>query len=1092
MRACFFLSVLVLITGCSNDAEEPLKMFSEVHSIDFVNKVENSEQLDVFRYRNFYNGGGVSIGDVNGDGLPDLYLTSNLDSNRLYLNKGDFVFEDITSKSGTWGMRAWSTGVTMADVNGDGLLDIYVCNSGNANGDDRENELFINNGDLTFSERSEEYGLADPGWSTHSVFFDFDLDGDLDCYVLNNSFRSVNSFDQNQNTRYSRHPFGGDRLYKNTPEGFINISEKAGILGSEIAFGLGITVSDFDQDGWPDIYISNDFFERDYLYTNNGDGTFTESLEKAFNHISEFSMGADAADLNNDGYPELITTDMLPRSDYRIKTGTSFMTHDVQNARRRAGYYNQYMRNSLQLNNQNGTFSEIGLFSDIAATDWSWGAIIADFDLSGDKDIFVTNGIYHDVIDQDFLHGFQEDAQRILTGAKVNYTEIINRMPNLPLSNYMFIKSGESMNYINVSPDWGLDKKGYSNGAAYGDLDLDGDLDLVINNVNQAAQIFRNNAESLTQNNQITLDFTGFNKNTRGLGAKVWLESNGKLKFYEHFPIRGFQSSMDYSAIIGLGEWNSIESIKVEWPDGKVQYLQNIEPNIRLNLDHKNAFSEKPTSPALPLLFSPSQEAIGYLHRENHFFDFDFDRLLLQMNSNHGPALAITDLNGDGLDDLYLGGALGQKGAIYIQNQSGNFTKTNTLAFNDDEIYEDITACFFDIDSDGDQDLYVVSGGSEQIKGISFQDRLYINEGKRNSIDFKLSLSSIPQSQHSGSCIKPFDFDQDGDIDLFVGSRLDPTKYGIPVSSRLLENTGGQLMDVTHERIPQLKDLGMVTDAVWTDVDNNNKIDLVLVGEWMPITVFKNRGEGFQKVSNTGLEQTHGLWNNIIAHDINGDGLEELFVGNLGLNSRFNASIKQPFQLYINDYDNNETLDLIYAHYDETGNLVPFSTKHQVTMQLPHLKKQFLKFTDYAGKTMEEIFGESLDKSLILKVETLASTMFVNNGGNYTGLPLPEIVQYSTANAMEFVDIDGDTKKELIIGGNFHAVQPELGQYDANFGIALKWQNDKWETIPYKQSGLNIRGDVKHIRTFNSPSEKKILFVRNNDKPVIYEKTKGK
>ena len=489
--------------GCSEPIDEPMKMFSEINAIDFLNKVESTNQLDVFRYRNFYNGGGVSIGDINGDGLPDLYLTSNLDSNRLFLNKGNLEFEDITPISGTWGMKAWSTGVTMADVNGDGLLDIYVCNSGNANGDDRENELFINNGDLTFSEQAEAFGLADPGWSTHSVFFDFDLDGDLDCYVLNNSFRSVNSFDQNINTRNTRHPLGGDRLYEQTPGGFIDISESAGILGSEIAFGLGITVSDFDQNGWPDIYISNDFFERDYFYANNGDGTFTESLKEKFNHISEFSMGADAADLNNDGFPELFTTDMLPRSDYRLKTGTSFMTPDVQEVRRRAGYYNQYMRNSLQLNNQNGTFSEIGLFADVAATDWSWGAIIADFDLSGDKDIFISNGIYHDVIDQDFLNGFQEDAQRILSGTKVNYPEIVNRMPNLPLSNYMFVKDGNSMTYTNVAQDWGLGEEGYSNGAAYGDLDLDGDLDLVINNVNQAAQVFRNNAAQLTNNNQI-------------------------------------------------------------------------------------------------------------------------------------------------------------------------------------------------------------------------------------------------------------------------------------------------------------------------------------------------------------------------------------------------------------------------------------------------------------------------------------------------------------------------------------------------------------------------------------------------------------
>ena len=1068
-------------------------LFTLREGITFQNTVQHSQNIDVFRYRNFYNGGGVSIGDINQDGLADIYLTANLDSNKLFLNKGNWQFEDITLASGTWGMRAWSTGVTMADVNGDGLLDIYVCNAGNANGDDRENELFINNGDLTFDQKADEYGLADPGWSTHAAFLDYDLDGDLDCYVLNNSFRSVNSFDKNDNIRHSRHALGGDRLYRNDAGKFQDVSIEAGILGSEIAFGLGITLSDFNLDGWPDLYISNDFFERDYLYVNNQNGTFKESLTEQFNHISQFSMGADAADLNNDGYPEIFVTDMLPKEDVRLKTSTSFMTYDVKQARLKNDYYNQYMRNSLQLNNKNGTFSEVGLFADVAATDWSWGAIIADFDNSGSKEIFVTNGISRDVINQDFLMGFQEEANQIVAGAKVDYVEIVERMPPVPLSNSMFKKDSLSLTYKDVAEKWGLADASFSNGAAYGDLDNDGDLDLVVNNVNQPIFLYENTSDKGAVNHYLKLRFSGYGKNTQGLGAKVWVSNDDELKYYEHYPIRGFQSSMDYVGNIGLGKWEKIDELKVEWPGGKIQILTDQSVDQLIELNYEEASSVDQAKGSNHDLLVELKGLVDFDHQENAFVDFDYNRLLLHMNSRHGPALSIADLNQDGLDDFFIGGAKNQPGGIYIQNKQGKFSTSLQKVLVEDRELEDVDSEFVDIDNDGDLDLYVVSGGSERgSRRISYEDRLYLNIGTAKSPRFQKSLESIPRLNVSGSCVEAADYDNDGDMDLFIGTRLDPEQYGVPVSSILLENNEGVFKNVTSERIPQLARIGMVADALWHDYDKDGLMDLFVVGEWMPITVFKNRGAGFQKMTKIeALKNSSGLWNTISKADVNNDGELELLVGNLGLNSRFHATPERPFRLYINDFDQNGALDHIYAHFNEKDRLVPFSTKHQLMTQLPHLKKKYLKFSDYADQTMEDVFGsEGLTNSLILEVQTFSSKIVHIENGNFQLEDLPEPVQYSTANAFLELDIDKDGKPEQFIGGNFSGVQPELGQYDSNFGLLYTSSTKGLVEIPNAKSGLNVRGDVKHIASLRTVDDEKLILFAINDKTPVFYKAK--
>lgn len=1114
-----FLSVpifLLFFFSCTSENEQAeLKLFSRLSpahtGIAFSNDLLLKEGFDVFRYRNYYNGGGVAIGDINNDGLPDIYLTANMKTNKLFLNKGDFRFEDITEKAGVGGNKVWSTGVSMADVNGDGLLDIYVCNSGDVKGGQRENELYINNGDLTFSEQAAAYGLADKGFSTHAVFFDYDQDGDLDCYILNNSFRPVSSLGY-ENIRDQRDSTGGDKLFRNDlildslqqtassnsarPQ-FTDVSTEAGIFGSVIGFGLGVTITDVNLDTWPDMYVSNDFFERDYLYINQKDGTFTEELPKRIGHTSHFAMGTDAADINNDGYPDIYVTDMLPNDDYRLKTTTSFESFDIYQTKLANDYYEQYMRNTLQLNRGDGTFLEIGQYAGIDATDWSWGALIADFDNDAQKEIYVTNGIYKDLTDQDFI-AFLANEENLIAAMrqeKVDFQNLVDKMPSNKLSNYMF-KKNDNLTFNNVAAAWGLDELSFSNGAAYGDLDNDGDLDVVVNNVNQEVFVYRNNADNLKNKHYLKISFRGPLKNTYGVGASVNAYFNGKNIMLENMPTKGFQSSMDAALTMGLDTISVLDSLVVHWGYQKKQTLLNVATNQHLVLniedarifDHDAAVVEK-------TIFTPVTIALDppYKHKEDSFIDFHRESLIYHMISREGPALAVADINNDGLDDFFVGSASGSLGALYIQNQNGGFSAIDQRTFEAAKMQEDVDALFFDADNDGDQDLYVVSGGNTfRENAREYADRLYLlKEFKNGRPVYELASDALPNLNKMGACVEAADYDNDGDLDLFIGTRGVPGRYGMSAASHLLQNNGqGKFTDVTSRVAPQMGSLGMVTDAVWLDYDTDGDLDLAVVGEWMSVVLFKNNGTNLERLNNVpGLEKSEGWWNSVAAADINNDGHMDLVAGNWGTNSRFKTSKEKPFTLYVDDFDKNGITEHIFTYY-EGEKQYPMALKDDLIKQIPGLKKKFIYYKDYAGKTVDEVFSkEQLSNAYVHQIFTLESAAIINNGdGSYQMQPLPETLQFSPINAIISSDFNHDSIPEIFMAGNFSAIKPEEGRYDANHGHLMKFNDDDILLESFKKSGLNIKGDVREAAILKTINHQKLLIIaKNNDELEFYK-----
>jgi hypothetical protein len=1124
-RRPFALAVLataLVWAGCGSGSDAPTRtkadrpaveadttLFTKLPAaytnVGFTNDLTYTKDVNVFTYRNYHNGGGVAIGDLNGDGRQDLYFTSNQDDNRLYLNRGDWWFEDVTEAAGVAGTRAWATGVAVADVNGDGRLDVYVCNSGEMPDDDRRNELFINqgnneNGVPQFEEKAAAYGLDDPGYSTHATFLDYDQDGDLDLYLLNNAFTPISRFDVRNNKRDVRDELGGDKLYRNDGDGtFTDVTERAGLYESEIAFGLGVSVGDVNRDGWPDLYVSNDFFERDYLYLNEQDGTFREVLPQQMPTTSLSSMGADIADFTNDGRPEIFVTDMLPDREDRLKTTTTFESWEVYQRKVQSGYHHQLQRNTLHLNNGNGTFSEVGALAGVHATDWSWGALASDFDLDGRTDLFVSNGVYKDVTDQDFIADLttRETAQRMKERGRAEFLNLIEKIPSERLSNYAF-RNTDSLQFENAAAEWGLDTPSFSNGAAYGDLDNDGDPDLVVNNLGHESFIYRNEATTATDNRYLQVRLEGEPPNTFGLGTTVTVENEGETYYRKQYPMRGFQSASGTRLTVGVGPADTVDTVTVAWPDGRVERRTNVATDRRLTFRQAAArpadsTAVSPPRPKEPADYDPrfrdvtDEVGLSHVHQENDYSDFQREPLLPRKLSTQGPRLAVGDVTGNGLDDVYVGGAKGQPGALYVQKSrkhSGRFVSTNEEVFAADAVAEDVGARFVDVNGDGALDLYVVSGGYEfSNTAPALQDRLYVNDGTGQ---FTRDRDRLPRDRQSGGPVTVLDYDRDGDRDLFVGGRVVPWRYGHPPESRLLENDGtGHFTDVTDEVAPTLRTVGMVTDAAWTDVVGDGRPELVVVGDWMPITIFRMRNGQLRRVETTGLDQSRGWWTRLLAEDVTGDGRTDLVVGNFGHNMRLTASPDAPVSLYAGDFNFNGRSSTILTRYVD-GDEVPVSLLGPLVRQFGFARERFPSYESYAAATIDDLLsGEQRERAVVQRAHTFSSVVVENRGdGRFDMRALPTRAQFAPMFGLHAGDVTGDGRPDLLLAGNFHGAPPKIGRMASSYGAFLRGTDDGFTAVPPRKSGLRVRDQVRDVAVLNTARHGRVLLLAKNDAPL--------
>ncbi len=1102
-----FICLLAVTTGCKNEDSSGTRLFEELSpqatGVNFANSLTEDEEFNLIDYLYFYNGGGVALGDVNNDGLLDIYLSGNQEDNRLYINKGNMVFEDVTDKAGVAAPGPWKTGVTMVDINGDGFLDIYQCRLGNYKGIEGANQLFINNGDLTFSEKASVYGLDFKGFSTQATFFDYDLDGDLDAYLLNHSVHTERSYGRATLRNYDDGK-AGDRLYKNHNGKFTSITKEVGIYSSNIGYGLGVGVGDVNADGWPDIYVSNDFNENDYLYISNGMDTlgavtFTESIENTISHTSRFSMGNDLADYNNDGLIDIISLDMLPEDEDIVKRSAGDDSYEIYTLKLKSGYGRQFTRNALQLNNgvqSNGlpSYSEIGQLAGVHATDWSWASLMADFDNDGFKDIFISNGIRRRPNDMDYINFIsnRDVKDGLANNPNLSDLRLIEEMPDGAVANYLFKNNGD-LTFSDVSEKWGMTRPGLSNGAAYADLDNDGDLDLVVNNINEPASIFKNNTSNAPGNVKpafLKVMAIGKGKNPFGIGAKLIVYVGKNTYYQENYITRGFQSSVSPWVHFGLGDAKKIDSLRVIWSGGKTQLLTDVEINTTIQVDETGAklFYRYRKPLDRPLLIELADSlALNFSHKENNFNDFNREFLIPHLLSKEGPSISIADVNGDGFDDFYIGNASGSFGSLFVSSGDTVFTKKSLPRQYENRSMEETNNLFFDANKDGLPDLYIVTGGNEfSPPNSKLKDRLLINDGEGGFVD---RSSWLPDSYQHGSVATAADIDQDGDMDLFVGGRVVPGQYGISPLSYILANDGtGKFTDITSTAAPALSEVGMVTDAQWADLNGDSFPELILIGEWMPIAVYGNNRGLFSRLYFEGLSHSSGWWNSLKLDDIDQDGDLDLIVGNLGQNTRHQPSLKFPAHLYVSDFDENGSLDPILC-YSTAGGTFTVNTKDELIKQIPSLKKKFVKHADFAGQTVEEIFGETAIENAVHLQVTTSQTVWVENLSNqdFRMHALPANAQFAPITAIETADVNKDGRTDLLLGGNNFGYSPYFGTYDATEGMVLLGDGKgNFKRLSAQQSGFKAVGEVKDIKSLRFGGKLLFVIVRNNDEPLLY------